>query len=134
WMDTDTGFDDFAAIMVPKHADLVIDGISRVYGNAPVRHGCRHSAAVASAFVWSFPIHVGRANPVLARLETATSILGDAGMPTTGLHLPETADALHRDGFEALCPWLEKDDGERRVLALGPLTNVAALALAQPGL
>ena len=37
------------------------------------------------------------------------------------------------DAFAALCNWLE-GDGEKRILALGPLTNIAALCLARPDL
>jgi purine nucleosidase len=134
WIDTDMGFDDIAAVMVAAHAGLAIDGVSLVFGNAPLERVRHNAAGAASAFVWPFPIHAGRAAPALGRLETAANILGDAGMPTTGLHLPEVADTFHSDAFEALCAWLEKDEGERRVLALGPLTNIAAVALARPDL
>lgn len=134
WIDTDMGFDDIAAIMVAAHAGLAIDGVSLVFGNAPLDHVRRNAAGAASAFVWPFPIHAGRGAPVLGRLETATGILGQTGIPTTGLSLPDAADTFHSDAFEALCSWLEKGKGERRILALGPLTNIAAVALSRPDL
>ncbi|CDN49435.1 nucleoside hydrolase [Neorhizobium galegae] len=134
WIDTDMGFDDIAAIMVAAHAGLGVDGVSLVFGNAPIEHVRRNAAGAASAFVWPFPVHVGRAAPVLARLETATNILGKTGIPTAGQALPEAPDTFHTDAFEALCAWLEKGEGERRIMALGPLTNIAAVALARPDL
>ena len=134
WIDTDMGFDDLAAIMVAAHGGLAIDGISLVFGNAPLEQVRRNASGAAAAFVWPFPIHAGRAKPVLGKLETAVSILSDAGMPTAGEALPAGPDAFAEDAFEALCAWLERGEGERRVLALGPLTNIAAVALARPDL
>src|SRR6218665_1786990 len=120
WIDTDMGFDDIAAIMGAAHAGLSIDGVSLSFGNAPLEHVRRNAAAAAAAFVWPFPVHVGRAFPVLGRLETATSILGDTGIPTVGLSLPDAPDTFHTDAFEALCAWLEKspegESGERRIM------------------
>jgi Inosine-uridine nucleoside N-ribohydrolase len=134
WIDTDMGFDDIAAIMVAAHAGLSIEGVSLVFGNAPLARVRSNAAGAASAFVWPFPIHSGREMPVLGRLETATHVLSDAGMPSAGKHLPEAEETFSADAFEALCAWLEKDEGERRILALGPLTNIAAVALARPDL
>lgn len=134
WIDTDMGFDDIAAIMVAAHAGLAIEGVSLVFGNAPVENVRRNAAGAAAAFVWPFPIHAGRDAPVLGRLETATNILGQTGIPTVGLNLPDAADTFQSDAFDALCAWLEKGEGERRILALGPLTNIAAVALARPDL
>jgi inosine-uridine nucleoside N-ribohydrolase len=134
WIDTDMGFDDIAAIMVAAHAGLSIDGVSLVFGNAPLARVRSNAAGAASAFVWPFPLHAGRAAPVLGRLETATSILGDAGMPSAGKRLPEADENFQADAFGALCAWLEKAEDERRVLALGPMTNIAAVALARPDL
>ncbi|AYD02382.1 nucleoside hydrolase [Neorhizobium sp. NCHU2750] len=134
WIDTDMGFDDLAAIMVAAHEGMAIDGISLVFGNAPIAQVRRNAAGAASAFVWPFPIHAGRAKPVVGKLETAVSVLSEAGMPTIGQALPAAPDTFAEDGFEALCSWLQGSDGERRILALGPLTNIAAVALARPDL
>jgi inosine-uridine nucleoside N-ribohydrolase len=134
WIDTDMGFDDIAAIMVVAHAGLGIDGMSLTFGNAPLEHVRGNASSAAAAFVWPFPVHAGRSAPVLGRLETATGILGKTGIPTAGIALPEVPETFQDDAFEALCAWLEKSDGERRILALGPLTNIAAVSLARPDL
>lgn len=134
WIDTDMGFDDIAAILVVAASDLPIDGVSLVFGNAPLHQVRRNAAGAASAFSWRFPIHAGREKPVLGEIETAQRILGETGIPTVGATLPLVDDLLASDGFEALCQWLADGEGEKRILALGPLTNIAAACLARPDL
>ncbi|WP_439271309.1 nucleoside hydrolase [Pseudochrobactrum sp. HB0163] len=134
WIDTDMGFDDIAAILVVKHQGLDIDGISLVFGNTELDQVCRNAAGAAQIFGWDFPVCRGRAKPVLGKIETAASILGETGIPTLGLSLPVCEDNTQGNAFAALCNWLKHTNGSKRVLALGPLTNIAALALARPDL
>ena len=133
WIDTDMGFDDIAAIFVVAQSEHAIDGVSLVFGNAPLPQVRLNAAGAASVFGWTFPIHTGRAMPVLGKLETAQAILGESGIPTIGNNLPKAATLVESDAFIALCRWLE-GDGPHRILALGPLTNIAAVALARPDL
>lgn len=133
WIDTDMGFDDIAAILVVAHSALAIDGVSLVFGNAPLPQVRANAAGAAKAFDWRFPIHAGRAMPVLGRMETAQAILGESGIATIGKSLPDAMEQVESNAFPALCEWLE-GNGPHRVLALGPLTNIAALALARPDL
>ncbi len=134
WIDTDMGFDDIAAILVLARSGATIDGVSLVFGNTDLEQVTRNASGASKAFDWSFPVHRGRARPVLGALETAQSILGDHGMPTAGLRLPDAPLMADTEGaFPALCRWLETD-GRKRILALGPLTNIAALCLARPDL
>ncbi|MBX9468036.1 MAG: nucleoside hydrolase [Rhizobium sp.] len=134
WIDTDMGFDDIAAILVVMHAGLNIDGVSLVFGNTPLDQVLRNTAGATKAFGWRFPVHAGRAKPVMGSLQTAQEILGETGIPTSGLTLPQGNDLPGGDAFSALCTWLETATAPRRILALGPLTNLAALALARPDL
>ncbi|MDO3432946.1 nucleoside hydrolase [Rhizobium sp. CBN3] len=133
WIDTDMGFDDIAAILVVAQSKYQIDGVSLVFGNTPLAQVRMNAAGAASAFGWTFPIHTGRAAPVLGKLETAQAILGETGIPTSGTSLPKVPPRAESDAFTALCRWLE-GDGPHRILALGPLTNIAAVALARPHL
>ncbi len=134
WIDTDMGFDDIAAILTVEHAGPLIDGVSLVFGNAPLDQVRRNAAAARQTFGWQFPIAIGREKAVLGQVETAQRILGPTGIPTLGRTLsacdPESGEAA----FAALSRWLETTDGPRRILALGPLTNIAALVLARPDL
>lgn len=128
------GFDDIAAILVLQHLGLEIDGVSLVFGNTGLEQVCRNAGAARQAFDWRFPIHSGRARPVLGALETATAILGDTGVPTLGRQLPYDDGKIADGAFSALCRFLETAASPRRILALGPLSNIAALALARPDL
>jgi purine nucleosidase len=65
---------------------------------------------------------------------TAAYALGETGIPTAGKSLPEGASLPESDAFDALSEWIGKTVSPRRVLALGPLTNIAALVLARPEL
>ncbi len=134
WIDTDMGFDDIAAILVVAHSNLAVDGVSLVSGNAPLSHVKGNAASAAAVFNWTFPIHTGRELPVFCKLETAQGILGQSGIPTTGRSLPPADPLPFSDAFTALCDWLSEGSGPKRILALGPLTNIAALALARPDL
>lgn len=136
WIDTDMGFDDIAAVLVVRHCGDPIDGISLVFGNTDLAQVERNAVSAAKTLDWPFPLHRGRSLPVLCHLETAQSILGNLGMPTVGKRLPDVPVSLHpQNAFAALCRWLETGpDGSRRILALGPLTNIAALCLARPDL
>jgi purine nucleosidase len=133
WIDTDMGFDDIAAILVVGQSEFEIDGISLVFGNTPLPQVRINAAGAAGAFGWTFPIHTGRAMPVLGKLETAQAILGETGIPTSGKSLPQAPALAESDAFTGLCRWLERQ-GQHRILALGPLTNIAAVALARPDL
>lgn len=136
WIDTDMGFDDMLAVAIVNQSDLVIDGVSLVFGNAPLNFVKDNAARAVAAFGWSFPVHAGRARSTLGNVETAQRILGENGIPTAGGTLPPAAPLPQSDAFTGLSRWLEETpDGEaRRILALGPLTNIAALALARPDL
>lgn len=134
WIDTDMGFDDIAAILVVQHSGLTIDGVSLSFGNSTLEQVCRNAVGAATAFGWDFPIHAGAARPVMGQLQTAEYILGQSGIPTRGQTLPDVTTNPAHDAFAALCRWLEAAPAPRRILALGPLGNLAALTLARPDL
>lgn len=134
WIDTDLGFDDIAAILTVVHAGPTIDGVSLVFGCAPLDQALRNAEAARRVFGWSFPMSAGRATSVLGTVETAQRILGPTGMPTLGRALPACDPEAGEDAFAALVRWLQAAPAPRRILALGPLSNMAALVLARPDL
>lgn len=134
WIDTDMGFDDIAAILVAVSEGLVIDGVSLVFGNTDLDQVCRNAAGAVQTFEWSFPIYRGADRPLVGELETAASILGNSGIPTLSRRLPDLGLPNYPGAFEALCTWLGDGEGEKRVMALGPLTNIAKLCQNHPNL
>lgn len=141
WIDTDMGFDDLAAVLVvDQHPGWSVEGLSLVAGNAPLPVVEDNALRSAACFGWTFPVHAGCGQPLACELVTAQYVLGDDAMASAGRQLP-AAPAEHgnfalasRDAVGALARWLEVSPAPATVLALGPLTNIATLLMAQPGL
>lgn len=132
WIDTDMGVDDLAAVLVAAAA-LPVDGISLSFGNSPLPRVLENAAGAAAAFGWTFPITRGADRAILGGIETAERILGPRGLPSRGETLPLLAAPDLPPALPALAAWLERQDSAT-ILALGPLTNLATLALARSDL
>lgn len=131
WVDTDMGVDDlFAVLLVLKHRKIA--GISLSFGNAPLGQVIKNTAGAMQYFGWDVPVFAGADRAVLGGIETAQRVLGNSGMPSRGAVLPD-ASAEFAPALPALIHWLESQSGAE-ILALGPLTNLAILALARPDL
>ncbi len=132
WVDTDYGFDDLWALLLLRHSGVVVDGISLVAGNAPLPRVVANAQGAAAYYGFKAPLHAGADRPLVREQETSGRILGPRGMQSRGAFLPEVdGPAVPSDAVEALAAWLQ-DDGERTVLALGPLTNIARLIESAP--
>ncbi|KFB08036.1 nucleoside hydrolase [Nitratireductor basaltis] len=134
WIDTDMGFDDIQAILMVDHSRFDIAGVSLVFGNAPMAQVRRNASRAKAFFGWNFPIFAGAHQSVLGKVETPIHVLGPQGMPTRGRILPEAPELEMTPALAALAEWLEGLEEPGRILALGPLTNIAILALARPDL
>ncbi len=135
WIDTDMGFDDMLAVMMVQQSHRSIDGCSLVFGNTVLGQIRRNAADMAACWGWDFPIHVGASAPLTGPLTTAETILGPSGLPTRGRRLPAVAPLPDRaPALAALTEWIERTVTPVEILALGPLTNIAALADARPDL
>lgn len=133
WIDTDMGFDDLAAIGLCLAQGAEVAGLSVVAGNVALPRALANACAAAEVFGWRMPIHAGAAAPLVAPLETAAYVLGADGMPSVGARLPAPTRLPDAgDGVERLADYLRT--GGRKVLALGPLTNVAHLLARHPDL
>jgi purine nucleosidase len=133
WVDTDMGFDDLAAILLLQGAGVQLAGLSLVAGNTPLPQVIRNAIAAAETFGWAMPVHAGAAEPLAGPLVTADYVLGADGMPGRGRKLPDPRGAPDpKPAIEAMAAWMRA--GGRRLLALGPLTNIAALVEAYPDL
>ena len=135
WIDTDCGFDDFAAIaMVHASAAWEIAGIGLVAGNAPLDIVVANAQRIHAFLGLSAPLHPGRARPVLGPPLSAQSILGEDAMKSAGESLPRPAKnvPLGQDAIPALIAALTVSREPLTILALGPLTNIAITVLAAP--
>jgi inosine-uridine nucleoside N-ribohydrolase len=132
WVDTDFGFDDLWALLLLRSYGVAIDGVSLVAGNSTLENVTRNALGSRLAFDLDWPFYSGAASPLKRALQTAERVLGPRGMQTRGEHLPEPPDEVLPPAEPAMLGWLSANDGPREMLALGPLTNLAHVALNAP--
>lgn len=111
-----------------------VAGLSIVAGNVTLAQAVQNATVAAEVFGWTMPIHPGAAAPLSGELQTAAYVLGADGMPSVSRRLPVggARPVPVEDAVPAMMAWLRAGGG--RVLALGPLTNLAHLALRAPNL
>jgi len=146
WVDTDFGFDDLWALLILRHLNIHIEGVSLVAGNTPLQQVIKNAGASSETFGFEWPVHIGAVKPLQRTPETAQRILGKYGMQSRGLQLPgnhspnpigdDNDTSLERSGYSlsdnqnpaiaAMATWLSKTD-QPHILALGPLSNIASL-------
>ena len=134
WIDTDFGFDDLWALLVLRHLQCDVAGVSLVAGNAPLPQVVANATAAKTAYGFEWPIWQGAGHPLVRSPETAERILGPTGMRSRGMHLPTSQSGVPPQGASvALQNWLTTDaDTPRTILALGPLTNIALVLQKSP--
>jgi purine nucleosidase len=137
WIDTDCGFDDFAAIAMVQAArhEWDIAGIGLVAGNAPLDVVVDNGRRIAAFVGLEAPLYAGRAAPLIGPLVTAQNILGTGAMKSAGASLPPAGHvAVADDAVAALIAALLSAPAPLTILALGPLTNIAVSLLARPAI
>jgi inosine-uridine nucleoside N-ribohydrolase len=132
-IDTDPGLDDLLALAFALACpELSVEGITTVSGNASLEAVTENALRFMTLADAEIPVGAGAAGPLaLARFD-ATSFHGADGR--RGLEIAEPAS---RAPLASAREALRRSLGERRVecvIALGPLTNVAALIAAEPAL
>ena len=131
-IDTDPGLDDLLALALAfASPELSIEGLTTVAGNAAlpvVTANARRFCALAGADV---PIGVGANQPLALTPIDAAHFHGKDGR--RGAPLPEVPDANLAPARDVLRHSLVSR-GVESVIALGPLTNVATLAVEDPKL
>jgi len=131
-IDTDPGLDDLLALAFALACpELSVVGITTVAGNAPIAVVTENALRFLSLAGAAIPIGVGAAGPLALQRIDGTSFHGADGR--RGVPIAETSPApvqLARDVLRrSLGPFRVE-----RVIALGPLTNVASLIAEDPGL
>jgi len=131
-IDTDPGLDDLLALALALASpELALEGITTVAGNAAlpiVTENARRFCALAQSEV---PIGVGASAPLALTPIDAAHFHGKDGR--RGAPLPELPEARLAPARDVLRHSLVSR-GVEAVIALGPLTNVATLAVEDPRL
>lgn len=136
WLDTDPGFDDWMAwLMIESMPGWRLHGVSVVAGNAPLSTTLANALAIQAFHGLQAPVYAGCDRPLAQPQVTAQDILGVAGMASTGRTLPEARSAAAGGhGVTALIDCVRAHPGRITLLAVGPLTNVAAAFMLAPEL
>ncbi len=126
-IDTDPGTDDALALLMALNCpDLHIEGITTVGGNATLAQTTQNALRLVDhvASGRDVPVAVGAAQPAHGSFSYAYHVHGTDGL---GVDLPSTARKPYSaDAVELIRDRALAAPGQVSVIALGPLTNVAA--------
>lgn len=133
-LDVDPGIDDALALLYAlRHPCAEVLGITCVAGNVPVETGALNACRVVELAGAGVPVHIGAGKPLVRDLVTAQDTHGEDGLGECALPAPSRClPAPDAHGF--LVETLRQARGKVILLALGPLTNIARLAEAEPDL
>jgi purine nucleosidase len=134
-LDVDTGIDDMVALLIAATApELSLRGVTCVAGNVEIHHVARNTGKILRMVGrGDVPVSIGAARPLHRRLRTAHDTHGPTG--TGYAELTGEDPKLGSTDYTAvpapryLGAHIDKHPGELTVVALGPLTNLAAAAL-----
>ena len=107
WVDTDFGFDDLWALLLLRHLQVPVAGVSLVAGNAVLPQVEENAMGAKAAFGFDWPLYLGADAPLVRAQETAERVLGPKGMQSRGAHLPGPGPSVALlDATGALARWL----------------------------
>lgn len=135
WMDCDTGTDDSVAIML-AHAlpEIDLKGISAVCGNTIQDNAFWNTHRILGLIGAHYPVYRGAERPLLKPLFTAAHVHGENGLGDVELPIPEGATVPETLAWDAMYACARQMPGELRLVATGPLTNVATAFTKYPDL
>lgn len=135
WLDCDVGVDDAIAIMA-LHAlpETNLLAISTVSGNAPLSCTFWNAHRMNGLMKTHYPVYKGADRPLIVPAQHAVSFHGENGLGDVELPVPEDAKTLDTPAWDALYDCARQHPGELRLVAIGPLTNVAIALTKYPDL
>ena len=134
-LDVDTGIDDMVALLIAATApELNLRGVTCVAGNVEIHHVARNTGKILRMVGrGDVPVSIGAARPLHRRLRTAPDTHGPTG--TGYVELTGEDPELGATDYTAvpapryLAAHIQRHPGEMTIVALGPLTNMAAAAI-----
>jgi purine nucleosidase len=131
-MDVDTGIDDMIALLIAATSPEVnLRGVTCVAGNVEIHHVARNTGKILRMVGrGDVPVSIGAARPLVRRLRTAPDTHGPTGTGYVELRGEDrqlgTTEYTAIPASRYLGAHVSRHPGEMTVLALGPLTNLAA--------
>ncbi|MBQ3417478.1 MAG: nucleoside hydrolase [Ruminococcus sp.] len=131
-IDTDTGSDDAAALILAATSDrLDILGITVLYGNVPLDDAAKNALMTLEVCGVKAPVYIGANKPLTKEREEMISVHGADGMGDQDLIHPKST-AEDGDAVDFILDTVKSDPGEVEIIALGPLTNIALAVQKDP--
>ena len=135
-VDTDPGIDDALALhYLVATGGWDLKAITAVAGNVPLSRAVANARGLAAllGIERDVPVYGGCPKPLMRDLETAQHVHGDDGM--AGVVLPRPSVAERREhAVQVINELGRRYSGELTIVAIGPLTNVAAALILDPSL
>lgn len=127
-IDTDTGVDDFFAIVQAlRSSEIAVEALTTVGGNVPLRYATRNALrALEYAQRYDLPVFPGASRPLRGRFNYAFYFHGPGGLPA-----PLSRPSMFPAPYKAVDSLFERFTAVRArkrpvtLIALGPATNVA---------
>jgi len=136
YLDCDTGVDDALALaLLLGHRGVALTGIGTVSGNTAAAQAARNTLdLLALAGRHDVPVAVGAHHPLDGEFGDGAGVV-HGGNGIGGVVLPTAARAPEdRDAADLLVELARRHAGELRIVATGPLTNLALALGREPGL
>ncbi len=136
-VDCDTGVDDAIALLyLLSRPDFEVVGITSVFGNNTARTCALNTLRVLQlAGHGSIPVAVGSEKPLVGEVEyLATHVHGSDGLGDTGIPVVDAVELSPLSATQLITQVAARYSGELRILALGPLTNIAEALESDPAL
>lgn len=136
-IDTDPGVDDaFALALAAASPEVELIGVTTVFGNVSLENTTRNALRLLALLSRDdVPVGVGAARPLVHPHPHLSSAHGSDGLSGYADTLPEPSRGPDgRDAVTLMRDLLERADRPVTIVPIGPLTNVALLLAAHPGL
>lgn len=124
-IDTDTGGDDAAALILAARSDAVeILGVTVAAGNVSLEQAAKNCLAALELAGCTAPVYLGAKTPLNGEEKECFSVYGSDGMGDADLIHPKGIPA-EGDAVDFILDCVRKNPGEIELVALGPMTNLA---------
>ena len=131
-IDTDMGVDDAVAVALACYSDeLQLVGLCSVGGNVPLEQATDNAARFIAALQPTQMPWLGRGLDQGGQLKDASHVFGADGLGGVSLPPADLPFLTHLELYEKL---IDQHGDALTIVAIGPLTNLAAVLRERPGL